>query len=118
MRSPTRTSCAALARLPFTCTAPTSHASFPSLRLFTRRRRFSARSTRTLDANRHERRLTEILEQSAHRLLLRELLADLLAKLGEGRLAFRLHARELQHDELWHASRCVLDLERIDDVVR
>src|SRR5687768_4480711 len=111
MRSPTRTSCADFAGLPFTCTAPTSQASFPSLRLFTRRRRLSARSTRTLDANRHEGRLPEILEEPAHGLLLRELLPDLLPELGQRRLALRLDARQLQHNELRHAARRIVDLE-------
>jgi hypothetical protein len=73
---------------------------------------------RTLDANRHEGRLPEILEEPAHGLLLRELLADLLPELGQRRLALRLDARQLQHDELRHAARRIVDLEWIDDLVR
>src|SRR5688572_6227186 len=117
MRSPRRTSCEAFAGFPFTWTAPTSHASLPSLRLFTRRRRLSARSTRTLDANGHERCLTKTVEEPAHRLLLRELLADLLAELGERRLALRLDARQLKHHEFRDLARRILDRERIDDGV-
>src|SRR5687768_5157282 len=118
MRSPTRTSWDAFAGLPFRCTAPTSHASFPSLRLFTRRSRLSARSTRTLDANGDEGRLAKAVEETADGLLLRELLADLLAKLGKRWLALRLGARELQDHELGYLTRSIVDLEGIDNVIR
>src|SRR5688572_3893863 len=118
MRSPTRTSWDAFAGLPFTCTAPTSHASFPSLRLFTRRSRLSARSTRTLDANGDEGRLAKAVEQAANCLLLRELFADLLPKLGERRLALGFCTGELKDHELRYLARRIVDLEGIDDVVR